>query len=218
MRGCAFYGGYTGSMSNTQPLSPGEMALGRRAMYDDAWRGQVDRVLAVHGGLISAAARAMKCSVEEMADRALMSGALDVGDPRVLVMTSPVARKACGLHVGLADGAERRLVERCVDPSEAARQAAGLLAEAELRASEAHRTALRGARLALLSLAEIGGHRASTGLGLAAPVLEQAGLLMAKDMPERAAEAFGLACAFVESERAARTQTRANARGNGDRG
>jgi hypothetical protein len=183
-------------------------------MYEDALRRQVDRVLAAHGGLISAAARAMGCSVEEMADQALMSGALDVGDPRVSVMASPVARAAVGLPIGLADGAERRLAERIRDPSEAARRAADLLAEAEREASGVDRVPLRAARLGLLSLAEIGGDRAAAGLGLAAPILEKVGLDLAKIAPERAAEAFGLACAFVEAERSARGRTRMTVRGD----
>jgi hypothetical protein len=164
----------------------------------------LDRALAAHGGLISAVARAEGCSVEEMADRALMSGALDPTDPRASAMASPLARAAVGLPVGLADGAERRLSERLLEPTEAARQAAGLLAEAEHGASGADLTALRGSRLGLERLAEIGGPRAAAGLGAAAPIVEQAGLRLAKDAPARAVEAFGLAGAFVEAERGVR--------------
>jgi hypothetical protein len=192
-------------VSDIQTLSAGEKALGRKAMLSEM-RVSVERALAAHGGLISGAARAEGRSVEEMADRALLSGALDLADPRVSIMASPVARAAVGLPVGLADGAERRLAERLKDPSEAARQAADLLAEAERGASGADLTALRGSRLALLSLAELGGDRAAAGLGLAAPIVEQAGLRLAKDAPERAAEAFGLTCAFIEAERGSRAR------------
>jgi hypothetical protein len=76
---------------------------------------------------------------------------------------------------------------------------------------------LRAARLGLLSLAEIGGDRAAAGLGLAAPILEKVGLDRAKIAPERAAEAFGLACAFVEAERSARGRTRMTVRGDDGR-
>jgi hypothetical protein len=200
-------------VSDVQTLSAGEMALGRQAMCSETLRKSVDRALAAHGGLLSAAARAEGCSVEEMADRALMSGALDVADPRVSVMASPVARAAVGLPVGLADGAERRLAERLMDPSEAARRAADLLAEAEREASGVDLVLLRAARLGLLSLAEIGGDRAAAGLGLVAPILEKVGLDRAKIAPERAAEAFGLACAFVEAERSARARARVAVRG-----
>jgi hypothetical protein len=208
-------------------------------MYEDALRGQVDRVLAAHGGLISAAARAMGCSVEEMADRALMSGALDVGDPRVSVMASPVARAAVGLPIGLADGAERCLAERIRDPSEAARRAADLLVQAERHLverfrgpSEAGREAagmqaevngqtldvdvktLRGCCLTLLNLAKTGGDRAAAGLGEIAPVLERVGLGLAKIVPELAADVFGMACACIEAERSARERARSAVRGD----
>jgi hypothetical protein len=43
---------------------------------------------------------------------------------------------------------------------------------------------------------------------VAAPIVEQVGLRLAKDAPDRAAEAFGLACAFVEAERSARARAR----------
>lgn len=192
-------------MSDVQTLSLAESGLARAAMLSDL-RLAVERSLAVHGGLLSAAARAEGRSVEEMADRALLSGAIERDDPRVEAMASPVARAAMGAEVGLADGAARRLSERLMDPAEAARQAAGLLAEAERGATGADLAALRGSRLGLERLAEIGGPRAAAGLGAAAPIVEQAGLRLAKDAPERAAEAFGLAGAFVEAEREARAR------------
>lgn len=192
-------------MSDVQILSPAESALGRAAMLSDL-RLSVDRSLAAHGGLLSAAARAEGRSVEEMADRALLSGAIGREDPRVEAMASPMARAAVGAPVGLADGAERRLSERLMDPAAAARRAASLLAEAERDATGADLAALRGSRLGLERLAEIGGHRTAAGLGAAAPIVEQAGLRLAKDAPGRAAEAFGLACAFVEVEREARAR------------
>lgn len=192
-------------MSDVQTLSPAESGLARAAMLSDL-RLSVERSLAAHGGLLSAAARAERRSVEEVADRALLSGAIGRDDPRAEAMASPMARAAVGAEVGLADGAARRLSERLPDPAEAARQAAGLLAEAERGATGADLAALRGSRLGLENLAQIGGHRAAAGLGAAAPIVEQAGLRLAKDNPGRAAEAFGLASAFVEAERGARAR------------
>jgi hypothetical protein len=192
-------------VSDIQTLSPAESNLARVAMLSDL-RRSVEHSLAVHGGLLSAAARAEGRTVEGMADRAALSGAIDPRDLRVKVMASPVVLAAIGAEVGLADGAARRLSERLMDPAEAARQAAGLLAEAERGATGADLAALRGGRLGLERLAEIGGPRAAAGLGAAAPIVEQAGLRLAKDAPGRAAEAFGLAGAFVEAEREARAR------------
>lgn len=200
-------------MSDVQMLSSRESGLVRAAMFSEL-RASVEAVLARHGGLISAAARAEGRSVEEMADRALVSGVLDPSDPRVAVMASPLARAAVGVFVGLADGAERRLSERLPDSAEAARRAAEILAEAERGASGADLAALRGGRLGLERLAEIGGPRAAAGLGTAAPILEQAGLRLSKDAPVRAVEAFGLAGAFVEAERGVRA--RMAVRGDGE--
>ena len=194
-------------------LSPRESNLCRAAMFS-ALRASIESTLDRHGGLVSAAARMKGRPVEEMANRALVSGAWDRFDPRVATMTSPVARAAVGLPVGLADGAERRLAERLPDPSEAARRAAEILAKAEQEASGADLAALRGGRLGLERLAEIGGPRAAAGLGTAAPLLERAGLLLAKKTPDLANEAFGLTCAFVEAER--ETRKRAAVRGDGE--
>lgn len=192
-------------MSDIQFLSAQESALCRSALLSDI-RLALEGSLRRHGGLLSAVARAEGTSVEETADRALLSGVLEKSDLRAVAMTSPVARAAVGLPIGLADGAARRLAERLENPSEAARQAVNLLTEAERGTSESDLVALRGGRLGLERLAEIGGPRAAAGLGMAAPLLERAGLRLAKESPERAMEAFYLAGAFVEAERDARSQ------------
>jgi len=186
-------------VSNIPPLSPGESRLIQAAL-----RSNLSSFLAAHGDLLSAAARTKEWSVETIANQALLSGAIKPNDPRVEVMASPIARAAVGIEVGLADGAARCLSERLSDPTEAARQAARILAEAERGATGADRAALRGGRLGLENLARIGGRRAAAGLGAAAPIVEQAGLILANKNPDLAAEAFGLACAFVEAERSAR--------------
>jgi hypothetical protein len=226
-------------MSDVQTLSPGEMSLGRQAMYPDAVRGLVDRVFAANDNLVTSSARALGWNSEQMADWLVLLRVLPPDDPRVGVMASPLARKAVGLKVGLADGAERRLVERIKDPSETARQAADLLFQAERHLverfrgpSEAGREAagmqaevngqtldvdvktLRGCRLTLLNLAKTGGDRAAAGLGEIAPVLERVGLGLAKIVPELAADVFGMACACIEAERSARERARSAVRGD----